>query len=30
MNDNDDRRILALPGLPVAVCEQLRFRIDAK
>src|SRR5712692_1976547 len=30
MNDDDDRRVLALPRLPVAMCEQAGFRIDLK
>src|SRR5713226_6115963 len=30
MNDDDDRRVLALPQLPVAMCEQAGFRIDLK
>src|SRR5260370_24420588 len=30
MNDDDDRHVLSLPGLPVAMCEQPGFRIDLK
>src|SRR5260370_40277883 len=30
MNDHDDRRALALSWLPMAMSEQLRFRIDLK
>ena len=30
MNDDDDWRVLALPGLPMAVCEQAGFGIDLK
>ena len=30
MNDDDDRRVFALPGLPMAMREQVGFRIDLK
>src|SRR5260370_26979528 len=30
MNDDDDRRVAALPGLPVAMSQQTGFRIDLK
>jgi hypothetical protein len=30
VNDDDDRSVLALPGLPVAMREEAGFRIDLK